>query len=120
MLNHYRAIVLRVPFVLAMAAGVVILFTPASGVPTAPPGTDKVIHLTLFTTLAVTGHVARIRAPVLIPGLCCYAVASEGLQAVLPIGRSGGWVDAVVDLLGVTCGWVIIRLCARVRGNRSG
>lgn len=104
MLNHYRAILLRVPFIVALVASMVILFTPASGVPTAPPGTDKVVHLILFATLALTGRLAGLRLVALSLGLCCYAGASEVLQWLLPIGRAGGVVDAVVDVLGIAVG----------------
>lgn len=98
---------MRAPFALTIAASAVILFTPASGVPTAPPGTDKILHLVLFAALAITGHVAQVRFAALLIGLSCYAVTSELLQAVLPLGRTGDLVDAAVDVAGIGAGMLI-------------
>lgn len=114
MLNHYRTHVVRIPFVVAVVASGVILFTPASGVPTAPPGTDKIVHLALFAALMITGRVAGVRAAALLIGLACYAAASEVIQAVLPLGRSGDPVDAAVDLVGIGAG-LLITLALRRR-----
>lgn len=104
MLDPYRAHWVRVPFVIATAVSLVILFTPASGVPTAPPGTDELVHFLLFAVLAITGRLARVPAGPLLVGLVCYAGVSEILQAVLPLGRSGDVGDAVVDVLGLVVG----------------
>lgn len=119
MLNHYRVKLLRVPFVVVAAASMVILFTPESGVPTAPPGTDKVVHLALFAALTVTGRVAGIGPVALAVGLCGYAGASELLQSLLPIGRNGGVLDAAVDVAGIACGWWGLRLYHRVWPPRT-
>ncbi|MBP2477334.1 VanZ family protein [Crossiella equi] len=95
-----------------MLLSVVILFTPASGVPSAPPGTDKVIHFSLFLLLAVTGCLARFPVLPLLVGLAVWAGLSEVLQAVLPIGRTGGVADALADVLGAlagVAGWHLVR-----------
>lgn len=81
---------------------------PASGVPSAPPGTDKVIHFSLFALLAVTGLLARFNPVRLGFGLVGWAGLSEWLQAVLPIGRTGGVADALADLLGAAVAFVIV------------
>lgn len=105
MLNHARTTLLRTPFAVVVLISLVVLFTPTSGVPTTPPGTDKAIHLVLFAALGATGVLARCRTRPLLLGLACYAGISEVVQAVLPLGRSGGVLDAGVDLLGGAGGW---------------
>lgn len=95
------------PFALVFLLSLAILFTPESGVPSAPPGTDKIVHFALFAGLAITGRWAGIRPVALVVALSCYAGVSEVLQAVLPLGRSGDVVDALVDILGVVTGWAL-------------
>ena len=85
-----------------------ILFTPESGVPTAPPGTDKVVHLALFAALGATGLLAGFRARWLLPALAAYAAASELLQGALPLGRSCEPLDAAVDCAGALAGWAAL------------
>jgi VanZ family protein len=104
------------PFVIAALLSVVVLFTPESGVPTAPPGTDKVVHTLLFALLATTGLYARI--PRILPLLVVYAGLSEVLQHLItPLHRSGDVLDALVDVLGIALGWAI---AARIRSRRRG
>ena len=107
------------PFVLSVLLSLVVLFTPASGVPTAPPGTDKVVHLLLFALLAWTGRAAGIRVWPLLGGLVVYAAASEVAQALLPIGRSGDVLDARVDVAGAALGVGLAVLVARRRPDRE-
>lgn len=102
---------------IAASLSVVVLFTPASGVPTAPPGTDKVIHTVLFALLAYTGLYANISR--ILPLLVVYAGVSELLQHVItPLRRGGDVLDALVDVLGVALGWFIWRRSRR-RGPRT-
>lgn len=110
------------PFVTTALVSLVVLFTPDSGVPTAPPGTDKVVHVALFGALALTGRWAGVRVRALLPVLACYAVGSEPLQGTLPIGRSTDAMDALADLLGVLAGLAAHRgLSAAVsRSSRRG
>ncbi|MBN9734541.1 VanZ family protein [Pseudonocardia sp. P1] len=109
------------PFVLAVLLSLVVLFTPASGVPTAPPGTDKIVHLLVFALLAWTGRTAGLRPWPLLGGLVVYAAASEVLQAALPIGRSGDVLDGLTDIAGALLGLGLYVGTARLRsGERSG
>ena len=108
------------PFVLAVLLSLVVLFAPASGVPTAPPGTDKIVHLAVFALLALTGRAAGFRSWPLLAGLVVYAAASEVLQALLPIGRTGDVVDALVDVAGALLALGLSALVARRRTARSG
>lgn len=110
-----------VPFLCALAVSLVVLFTPASGVPSAPPGTDKVIHLLLFALLAATGRWAGLRAAPLLLGLVLYAGVSEVLQALLPLGRSGDVLDALVDVAGALlgCAAAALRSNARLSGGAA-
>ncbi|WP_370588686.1 VanZ family protein [Pseudonocardia sp. C8] len=108
------------PFVLAVLLSLVVLFAPASGVPTAPPGTDKVVHLLVFALLGLTGCAAGFRVWPLVGGLVGYAAASEVLQALLPIGRTGDVVDGLVDVTGAALGLGVAAIVARRRGARAG
>jgi hypothetical protein len=104
------------PFVIAALLSVDVLFTPESGVPTAPPGTDKVIHTLLFALLAFTGLYAKISR--ILPLLVAYAGVSEVLQQVItPLHRSGDVLDALVDVFGIGLGWAI---AAAIRSHRRG
>lgn len=85
-----------------------MLFTPESGVPSAPPGTDKVVHLALFAALAITGRIAGARTAWLLPVLVGYAALSEVLQGLLPIGRSCELLDGLVDVAGALLGWAVL------------
>ncbi len=107
MLNPYRTHLGRWSFAVALGISAVILFTPESGVPNAPPGTDKVVHLVLFATLAITGRAAGLRSLPLLIGLAWYAALSEALQGLLPLGRSADPMDAVVDFVGAVAGWAL-------------
>ena len=111
MLDHYRTQLTKVPFGIAALVSLAVLFTPESGVPDAPPGTDKVVHLVLFGALAATGRIARI--PLLPAGLAAYAVVSEVLQAALPLGRSFELADIAVDLAGALAGLLIMVFTGR-------
>ena len=100
---------------IALLVSVIVLFTPESGVPTAPPGTDKVVHFTLFAALASTGRIAGWRTASLLPALVAYAALSELLQGVLPLGRSCDLLDGVVDVAGALIGWAVFALRSKVR-----
>jgi hypothetical protein len=103
------------PFAAVVLISLVVLFAPASATPSAlPPGVDKAVHLLLFAALAWTGRWAGLPVPGLAVGLVAYAVGSEVLQGVLPIGRSPDPLDAVADTIGVAVGLVAARRFARV------
>jgi hypothetical protein len=101
------------PFVVAMSLSVIVLFTPESGVPSSPPGTDKVVHCLLFALLAVTALHARPGRWVLL-ALVGYAGLSEVLQQLItPLHRRGDVLDAVTDVVGIGLGWAVSTLVAR-------
>ena len=100
------------PFVVALSLSVIVLFTPESGVPSSPPGTDKVVHCLLFALLAVTGLRALPRW--VLGALVGYAALSEVLQALItPLHRSGDVLDALTDVVGIALGWGVAALVAR-------
>jgi len=94
----------RWAFGAALVVSGVVLFTPASGVPTAPPGTDKVVHLLVFAGLAATGQAAGVRTAPLLTALAAYAGVSELVQALPGLGRSASLADVAADLAGVALG----------------
>ncbi|MEU4739638.1 VanZ family protein [Actinosynnema sp. NPDC023658] len=98
------------PFVVAVLLSVIVLFTPESGVPTAPPGTDKVVHFLLFALLMGSGRYARLPVGPLLAGLTGYAAVSELLQwLITALGRSGDVLDALVDVAGIAFGYLVAR-----------
>ncbi|WP_394616480.1 VanZ family protein [Lentzea sp. JNUCC 0626] len=106
------------PFVIAALPSVVVLFTPESGVPSSPPGTDKVVHTLLFALLAFTGLYAKI--PRVLLWLVLYAGLSEVLQQLItPLHRSGDVLDALVDVLGIGLGWLTFTKFSSWRAGRE-
>jgi VanZ family protein len=104
----------RLLFAAVVLLSVVVLFTPSSRTPTLLPGLDKVVHLGLFATLALTGRLAGLPRAGLALGLAAYAGMSEVLQALLPLGRTADVRDAAADLVGVALG-LAVWCCARAR-----
>ena len=94
----------RAAFALALLVSAVVLFLPASGVPTAPAGTDKLVHLLVFAALAVTGRWAAVGPVPLGLGLLVYAGLSEVVQGTAPLGRSASLADGAFDAMGVALG----------------
>lgn len=106
------------PFVVAALLSVIVLFTPESGVPSAPPGTDKVVHCALFALLALTGLHAVGRRVLL--GLVGYAALSEVLQELItPLRRSGDVLDALTDVVGIGLGWALFTVLVRRAVTRT-
>lgn len=102
----------RAVFVGALAVSMVMLFSPASDLPTGLPISDKVVHALIFLTLGLTALAARLGWPgISLLALIAYAGASEVLQEALPIGRDGSWGDLAADLIGLAIafglGWLL-------------
>lgn len=105
----------RTAFAAMLVVSLVLLFTPASGVPTGIELNDKVVHCALFAALAVTGRLARIKLGPLAVALVAYAGVSEVLQSALPLNRDGDVLDAVADSAGVLLGLGALSLARRDR-----
>jgi VanZ family protein len=99
-----RSPLARAVFAAAIGVSLVVLFTPASGVPTAPPGVDKLVHATLFAALAVSGRWAGLGAVRLAVALAVYAAGSELIQGLTPLNRSMSLADWVADAAGILLG----------------
>lgn len=110
----------RGAFAVAVLVSLAVLFAPAGEVPTAPPGVDKLVHLLVFLTLALTGRWAGVGARVLGGLLVVYAAGSELVQAFSPLQRSGSAADWLADVLGIAAGLGLWVLGERLRGRRSG
>ena len=101
----------RGAFAVAVLVSLAVLFAPASEVPTAPPGVDKVVHGLLFLVLALTGRWAGVGRAVLGGGLVGYAVVSELVQGLTPLARSASVADLLADVIGVLAGlglWALV------------
>ncbi len=91
-------------FALAFVISLAVLFAPAATVPTAPPGTDVVVHLAVFAALAYTSVLAGLPLLLAAVALPAYGGVSELIQAVPALGRSASLLDWVSDLVGVGLG----------------
>jgi hypothetical protein len=91
-------------FAVVLLLSLAVLFAPASDVPTAPAGVDKLVHAGLFAALAVSGRWAGIGARVLAPLLLVYAAVSELLQGLAVLDRSMSLADWAADAIGVVLG----------------
>jgi len=100
-------------FTLVVLVSLGVLFAPASDVPSAPAGVDKVVHLALFAALAVGGRWAGIGARALAVLLLGYAAVSEVVQGLPALGRSTSLADWVADAVGVLLGLALWELGAR-------
>jgi hypothetical protein len=94
----------RSVFVVVVLVSLAVLFAPASDVPSAAAGVDKVVHLALFAALALTGRWAGIAARPLAVLLLGYAAVSEVVQGVSALDRSMSLADWVADAGGVLLG----------------
>lgn len=104
------------PLILSMVAALIILFTPASGVPSGFEHSDKIVHFVLFAALAWSSTVAAISPTWTAMWTVAFAALSEVLQAALPLGRSGSLLDLFFDVLGAAAGLLV---AARVGASRS-
>ncbi|MGA9872466.1 MAG: VanZ family protein [Rhodococcus sp. (in: high G+C Gram-positive bacteria)] len=95
------------PLALSVVAAFVVLFTPASGVPSGFQHSDKIVHFALFAALSYTSRVAAISFARTALWTGVFAIVSEIVQASLPIGRSGSPLDALFDVLGVAAGLLV-------------
>ena len=101
---HVRGPLARGTFAAAVLVSIVVLFAPGGEVPSGPPGTDKLVHLLVFLALAFTGRWAGAGAVALGALLVVYATASEVVQVLAPLERSGSFGDWLADVLGVLLG----------------
>jgi hypothetical protein len=98
----------RGAFAVVVLISLAVLFAPASDVPGAPPGVDKIVHATLFAALALSGRWAGIGRTALAPALVLYAAVSEVLQGM--IGRDAAVGDWFADVVGLLLGLLIWQL----------
>jgi hypothetical protein len=101
----------RGAFAVVVLVSLAVLFAPASEVPGAPPGVDKLVHGALFAALALTGRWSGIGRGVLGVLLVAYAAVSELVQGL--IGRDAALGDLLADVLGLVVGLLAWQLSTR-------
>lgn len=104
----------------AVLVSLAVLFAPASDVPSAPPGVDKVVHLSLFLVLGLTARWAGVQRQVAGLVLLVYAAVSEVLQGTDLVGRDAELLDWVADAVGVLLGLALWALLTRPRSRPVG
>ncbi|MEZ0608908.1 VanZ family protein [Fibrella sp. WM1] len=77
-------------------------------------GSDKNVHTIIFAGFAFLWRWAGLSERRTLAWGVAYAVLSEVYQAVMPIGRSGDWQDALADMIGLLIGLLLARLLAKV------
>jgi hypothetical protein len=107
----------RGAFAVAVLVSLAVLFAPASDVPSAPPGVDKIVHVGLFLVLELTGRWAGIRQSLLGAALVGYAVVSELVQGLTPLNRSMTVGDWLADVAGIVAGLALWALILRRRAR---
>ena len=110
----------RGAFAVAVLVSLAVLFAPASDVPSARPGVDKVVHFSLFLTLALTARWAGVGRQVTAVSLVLYAVVSEVLQGTDLVGRDAELLDGVADTAGVLVGILLWSALHRSRRTAEG
>jgi len=98
-------------FAVVVLVSLAVLFAPASDVPSAPPGVDKLVHGALFAALAASGRWAGCGAGPLGGLLVGYAVVSELIQGLTPLARSASVADGLADVVGIGLGlaaWAVL------------
>ncbi len=91
-------------FGLVLVVSCCIFFAPASAVPSAPIGTDTVVHVVSFVALAYTIVLAGLTRGRAVVVLLAYGAATEILQTLLPLNRSGSTMDVLADAVGIVVG----------------
>lgn len=97
----------QVPLAVTFVLSLVVLFTPASGVPSGFEHSDKIVHLVLFAALAYTSRVAGVSFTRTALWTAGFAVVSEVVQGLAPLGRSGSGLDVLADIVGIAIGCAI-------------
>ena len=112
----------RVALVLLVAVHLVVLYAPDSGGAPAFPGTDKVVHVATFASVALAGLRAGLAARWWLPVVAAHAVVSELVQHWALPHRSGDPADVLADLAGVALGVLAVWWLGRASwvGDRSG
>ncbi|MCZ2829399.1 VanZ family protein [Modestobacter sp. VKM Ac-2986] len=107
----------RGAFAVAVLLSLAVLFAPPSDVPSAPPGVDKVVHLSLFLVLALTARWAGVGRQVTAVSLVLYAAVSEVVQGTDLVRRDAELLDLVADTVGVLLGLALWAVATRRRAT---
>jgi hypothetical protein len=112
--------VARGAFAVVVLVSLAVLFAPASDVPAAPPGVDKLVHGVLFAALALSGRWAGAPLGALACLLVAYGAGSEAVQGLTALARSASVTDWLADVTGVLVGTTVWELVTRRRSGSTG
>ncbi|MFZ2172643.1 MAG: VanZ family protein [Rhodococcus sp. (in: high G+C Gram-positive bacteria)] len=104
-----------VPVAALTVLALIMLLSPAGATPSGPEHADKVVHAVLFGALAYSSRYALMSVRLTVGWLACFAVVTEVLQGVLPIGRLGSVWDLLADMVGVGLGLAVQSVIMRSR-----
>ena len=104
---------------LAVAAQLVVLYSPEGGGAPLFPEADKVVHVLVFLVPVALAVVAGFRRRLVVAVFGAQAVLSEVVQALFLPHRSGDVLDAVADLTGVALGVLVGTLVLRTLQARA-
>ena len=92
----------------------VLSLLPGSDLP-APNMNDKLNHFIAYGVLMALATLGRgqVRLFGLMGGVILYGLVLEGLQGMMPYGRSASWIDALANTGGVVIGAGVGALLAR-------
>jgi len=95
----------------------VAMLWPIKQPPPAPDGSDKVVHLIAFASLAFP--LARTGRIGLLPVFICASAFGGAIELIQPsFGRSADMQDWIADIAGVGLGIVLALLYRRLRQHR--
>lgn len=95
-------------FAVLLLVSVYVLFDPdPAGSGAGPPGTDKVVHATLFALLTLTAALRWGARPAVLVAALLYGATSELVQGVALPDRTGDLLDLLADAVGATAGWLV-------------
>ena len=103
----------RIAAALALAINLWFMYAPRVPGPGGGLRLDLVGHAFTFAALTFTALMARVPPAWVLALAALNAVASETVQALFLVNRSGDWTDLAADAVGITLGYLLWRRVSR-------